>query len=111
MAMGKSTVGRNIDSRTRLLNSLGMFQAQQRRDEGKCCHGSLLPPRKDGRDGSNPRKDCRDVSPNTNHLGGDKKKNSSRQEFFRYSRAVGSPQYCSIRDEIERREYHQELQG
>jgi len=74
MAMGKSTVGRNIDSRTRLLNSLGMFQAQQRRDEGKCCHGSLLPPRKDGRDGSNPRKDCRDVSPNTNHLGGDKKK-------------------------------------
>lgn len=87
MAMGKSTVGRNIDSRTRLLNSLGLFQAQQRRDEGKCCPGRLVPPTKDGRDGFPPRKDSRDVSPNTNHLENSGDNNSGDKKKFRHVRS------------------------
>ncbi len=51
--MGRPPIGRNVDSRTRLLNSLGMFQEQQERDEGKYIGRSALS-RIDGRDGSPP---------------------------------------------------------
>lgn len=51
--MGRPPIGRNVDSRTRLLNSLGMFQEQQQRDEGKYIGRSALS-RIDGRDGSPP---------------------------------------------------------
>lgn len=49
--MGRQPIGRNADSRTRLLNSLGMFQEQQQRDEGRYV-GSSSVSRIDGRDGS-----------------------------------------------------------
>jgi hypothetical protein len=53
--MARPPIGRNADSRTRLLNSLGLFQQQQReqqqRDEGRYL-GSTSVSRIDGRDGS-----------------------------------------------------------
>jgi len=49
--MGRPPIGRNADSRTRLLNSLGLFQEQQQRDEGKYL-GRASVSRIGGRDGS-----------------------------------------------------------
>jgi hypothetical protein len=49
--MGRIPIGRNVDSRTRLLNSLGMFQEQQQRDEARYV-GRNTNSRIDGRDGS-----------------------------------------------------------
>eukprot|EP00531_Pseudo-nitzschia_arenysensis_P008140 CAMPEP_0116149126 /NCGR_PEP_ID=MMETSP0329-20121206/18756_1 /TAXON_ID=697910 /ORGANISM="Pseudo-nitzschia arenysensis, Strain B593" /LENGTH=234 /DNA_ID=CAMNT_0003645369 /DNA_START=130 /DNA_END=834 /DNA_ORIENTATION=- len=54
--MGRPPIGQNVDSRTRLLNSLGMFQEQQQRDEGKYI-GRYALSRIDGRDGSPPARD------------------------------------------------------
>jgi hypothetical protein len=51
--MGRPPVGRNMDSRTRLLNSLGLFQEQQQRDEGKV-PVRLAPSKLEGRDASPP---------------------------------------------------------
>mmetsp|Transcript_13329 Transcript_13329/g.33533 ORF Transcript_13329/g.33533 Transcript_13329/m.33533 type:complete len:232 (-) Transcript_13329:309-1004(-) len=51
--MGRQPIGRTVDSRARLLNSLGIFQEQQQRDEGKCIGRSALS-RMDGRDVSPP---------------------------------------------------------
>mmetsp|Transcript_11886 Transcript_11886/g.34096 ORF Transcript_11886/g.34096 Transcript_11886/m.34096 type:complete len:238 (+) Transcript_11886:318-1031(+) len=54
MAMGRPAVGRNVDSRTRLLNSLGLFQEQQQREESKCYPREVAGLKKDGRDASPP---------------------------------------------------------
>lgn len=51
--MGRQPIGRTVDSRARLLNSLGIFQEQQQRDEGKYIGRSALS-RMDGRDASPP---------------------------------------------------------
>mmetsp|Transcript_3185 Transcript_3185/g.7264 ORF Transcript_3185/g.7264 Transcript_3185/m.7264 type:complete len:240 (-) Transcript_3185:545-1264(-) len=53
--MGRPTppIGRNADARTRLLNSLGLFQEQQQRDEAKRNARSSAAPSAEGRD-SNP---------------------------------------------------------
>jgi len=48
ITMGRPPIGRSVDSRTRLLNSLGMFQQQcQQRDEGRYLGRGL---KSDGRD-------------------------------------------------------------
>jgi hypothetical protein len=59
--MGRPPTGRNVDSRTRLLNSLGLFQQQQReqqqRDESRHL-GTASVSRIEGRDGSPPSNDA-----------------------------------------------------
>ncbi len=47
--MGRPAIGRNADARTRLLNSLGMFQEPQQRDEGRYIVNTSLS-RTEGRD-------------------------------------------------------------
>lgn len=54
MAMARTPIGRNADSRTRLLNSLGLFQQQQQREEAKRRLGQPVGWTKDGRDASPP---------------------------------------------------------
>ena len=51
--MGRTPIGRNVDARTRLLNSLGMFQDAQQREEGRCV-GNASVSRIEGRDVSPP---------------------------------------------------------
>ena len=80
--MGRPPIGRNVDSRTRLLNSLGLFQpgGQQQRDEGKTPPG-MIPSRVDG---------GRDGTPSSNHLTDSSSSSSSSSENKKYRGHVRS---------------------
>jgi len=55
--MGRPPIARNLNSRTRLLNSLGMFQEKQQRDEVRYL-GAVSPSMRDSDDGSSSNNDA-----------------------------------------------------
>lgn len=88
--MGKSTpMGRNFDSRTRLLNSLGLFQEQQQRDEVRYL-GRASISRKDGRDGS----------PAINGINGGEEKKRPRHSRSKSDIPVRSAPHSTVRSAL-----------